>query len=525
MIDIKPSIILEDSKGSKYLFYYKDTSIYYREVSGAGDTKDTILISQANADFAAAIDTDDAVYLACSSRYKGILLFIYTNSGWKFEAVVNQHNSANIYIMDMVVQNGSIHIFFSKKLPVANMYNVYHIHKNINEQVPYIEYSWRKNSLSEIYSQNIESSFSILPLKGGSIHYASVWYDGTLYYINYYCFDDSIKSWIHKSLNISYKNQVSIKLISHNKKINLLSFSNESEASNIHHFLSKSSGSSEIDFKELNNSLVDTGGVIPLFYADDKSLQLAWIKDYVFHQYTLEDSSGKWKKAIDLPITAETNIRVIKCIRNTGSIAISKGYFILDKDYNILRPLEHTTKIAAEDKQKEKPQAEVSTEMNDYLKQILNEIKGLSENVQLLNSRIDNLESKTFVQKAPEAEMKELFPAKPKPALNGILDMAPLKKSNFKEKFMKSEKLPNYETLLLNQEHITTYVGRPGVNAASGELSKENEANIETAGNGKQAFSGSGKKTSQIAGEVVDEDSNAPYKYNSLFKKIGEFFK
>ena len=70
--------------------------------------------------------------------------------------------------MDIIVQNGSIHIFFSKKLPVANMYNVYHIHKNANDKTPYIEYSWKKNSLSEIYSQSIENSYSLLPVKTAS---------------------------------------------------------------------------------------------------------------------------------------------------------------------------------------------------------------------------------------------------------------------------------------------------------------------------------------------------------------------
>lgn len=115
MADIKPSIVLEDSRGCKFFFYYRDSSIYYREVSNNGDTKDTILISQANADYAAVIDSDDTIYLICNSRYKGVLLFTYTNNGWKFESVVTLHNSSNIYIMDMLVASGSIHVFFFKE--------------------------------------------------------------------------------------------------------------------------------------------------------------------------------------------------------------------------------------------------------------------------------------------------------------------------------------------------------------------------------------------------------------------------
>lgn len=525
MADIKPSIVLEDSKGNRYFFYYKDSSIYYREVSGMGDTKDTILISQANMDFAAVIDTDDAIYLTCNSRYKGVLLFIYANYSWKFESVVNLHNSSSIYIMDLVVQNGSIHIFFSKKLPVANMYNVYHIHKDINEQVSYIEYSWKKNSLSEVYSQNIESSYSLLLSKGGIIHYASVWYDGTYHYINYYCYDDSIKSWIHKSLNISYKNQVSIKLINHNKKINLFCFSNGSEASNLHHFISKSSVNSEIDFKELNNTRIDTGNIIPMFYSDDKAIQLAWIKDRIFHQYTLDDSSGKWRKTIDLPITAETNIQVIKSIRNAGSISISKGYFLLDKNYNMLRPVEYTSRNVTEDNPGEKHQAAAPPVTNDYLKQILNEIKDLSENIRNLNNRIDDLEHRTDISKVPEERTMELVHQRQKSEADNTYPNIKLKKSNFKEKFLKTEKTPNYDSLLINQENINTFVGKPKVSTDTRETSPEPKANPDTASSGKQAFVPPASFGQQTMRNEKSEESEATNKNNSVLKKIGEFFK
>jgi hypothetical protein len=525
MLDIKPSIVLEDSRGNRYFFYYKDSSIYYREVSSIGDAKDTILISQANNDYTAVIDADDTIYLTCNSRYKGVLLFIYANNGWKFEPVVTLHNSSNIYIMDMLVLNGSIHIFFAKKLSVANMYNVYHIHKNINEQTPFIEYSWRKNSLSEIYSQNLENSYSLLPSKGGLIHYASVWYDGAQYYINYYCYDDSTKSWLQKSLNISYKNQVSIKLLHYNKKINLLCFSNENEASNIHHFSSKSSGAGETDFKELNNSRVDTKGITPLFYSDDKAIQLAWVKDKAFIQYTFEDSSGKWKKVIELPVTAEINMQIIKIIRSSSSISITNGYFILDKNYNISRPIEHTTRSIIENKPKEKLQAEASTETSDYLKQILGEIKDLSENVKCLNNRIDSLESKTFVQKAAEEEKMELIPARSRTPMSSDSEVSRLNKSNFKEKFLKSVKSPNYDSLLMKQESITTFVGKPGVNTESGDIHPENKANDAATNNGKQAYVHTGFTSQKASVRNGTPNVETVERNNSLIKRLGEFFK
>lgn len=488
MIDIKPSTVLEDSKGNRYFFYHKDSSICYKEISVSGDTKDTILISHVNADYAAAIDTDDTIYLACNSRYKGVLLFIYTNNGWNFEPVLNLHNSSNMYIMDIQILDGSIHIFYSKKLPITNMYNVYHIHKNLKDQTPYVEYSWRKNSLSEIYSQNIESSYSILPLKGGIIHYASVWYDGTYYFINYYCYDDSIKSWLHKSLNISYKSQTFIKLIYHNRKINLLCFSNEHEGNNIHHFLSRFSGASEIDFNEINDSRVNTNGTVPLFYSDDKALQLAWIKDNAFHLYNLDDSTGNWDKIIDLPLTPETNMHVLEIIRNSGSTSKTKGYFLLDRNYNITRPIEHSSGFPKGDILKEKHPASASPEVSDYMKQILGEIKSLTDNVRYLNNRIDNLEGRTFVQKAAEELPNELSSSMPRTAANDIYERPALNKSNFKEKFMKNTRIPNYDSMVLRQENVTTYVGKPRAKKGTGNIPPEPTADVGPTENDKQAF-------------------------------------
>lgn len=525
MADIKPSIAVEDSKGNKYFFYYKDYSIYYREVINTGDTKDTILISQVNTDFTAAIDSDDTIYLTCNSRYKGVLLFVYVNNSWKFEPVVNLHNSSSIFIMDMVVQNGSVHIFFSKKLPIANMYNVYHIHKDMHEQVPYIEYSWRKNSLSEIYSQSIESSYSILPSKNGIIHYASVWYDGTYHYINYYYYDEATKSWIHKNLNISYKSPVSIKLLLHNKKINLICFSNEGSGNNTHVFINRSSGGSEIDFKEAGSTRIETGSTLPLFYSDDNAMQLAWVREHTYHQYVLDDSSGKWIKAIDLPITAEINLQLIKIIRNKDSVSITKGYFLIDKDYNIVRPVARAAKNAAEDKPAEKPANVAAPETNDYLRQILDEIKDLSENVRSLSIRIDNLENRADVSRASENGTKELIHQRQKYAADSAFPEVKPKKSNFKEKFMKAEKVPNYESLRINQDNITTYVGKPKADTEAQDTQPEQKMIPDAAGGEKQAFVppiSFGQQTVKINKQ---EEDGAESKDNSLIKKIGEFFK
>ena len=118
--------MVEDSKANRYFFYSKDSSIFYDEVSNSGDNKNTILITQINDGFAVSIDKDDTIYLTCNSRYKGILLFSYSGDGWKFESVINAHNSTNMHIMDMIVQNGSyIYSFQKNYLSIYTMFITY----------------------------------------------------------------------------------------------------------------------------------------------------------------------------------------------------------------------------------------------------------------------------------------------------------------------------------------------------------------------------------------------------------------
>lgn len=518
MLDIRPSTIVEDSRGNRCFFYYKDYSIYYREVTNTGEIKDTILISQVGSDFAAAIDAEDTLYLVCNSRYKGILLFIYTNYGWKFEYVITVHNSSNIYLMDMLAFNGSIHIFFSKKLPLPNIYNIYHISRDLNDPSPYAEYAWRKNILSEIYSQNIEQSYSIIQVKGGLIYFAGIWHDGTNHYINYCCYDDGTKSWIHKSLPASYKNGVNIRLIYHNKKVNLFCFSEVGDGNNLHHFTNKPYGSGEIEFKHLYSTKIEAQGTTPSFYADEKAIRMEWIKDRVYFQYIFDEASGKWKKSIELPQTADADMLYLRVIKNTGSaLHSSKGFYLLDMGYNFAKPLEHSVKSGKAEKSAEKPANDVPSEAADYLKEILNEIKSLSDSIKYLNKRLDSLEG--------NRELPAL-PALPAPLSNKTPENPVLKKSNFKEKFMKSTSSPDYKNLFLKQEGISAFAGKPAEDRGKpGEIAKESKPAADASKNEKQAFVKPPIKSDKSDVGKNDIENPEDYKYNNIFKKIGEFFK
>jgi hypothetical protein len=195
------------------------------------------------------------------------------------------------------------------------------------------------------------------------------------------------------------------------------------------------------------------------------------------------------------------------------------------RDSIISKPIEYVQKKNTEEISRGKSQTAASPDMNEYLKQILVEIKDLSDNVRYINNRIDGLEGKTYVQKAYKDEEKGMYTVKSKTESRNDMDNTELKKSNFREKFMNSSTIPKYDNLLMKQENINTYVGKPGKDKPSDDTSQGIKDNIEMPGNDKQAFVPPAAKayTNNINRKPQGEEP--PYKYNNLFKKIGEFFK
>jgi len=503
MLDIKPTEVLEDSKGSKYFFYYKDSSIFYREVGLNGEIKDTILVSQVNSDFAAAIDTDDTLYIACNSRYKGIMLFSYNSFGWKFEYVINMYNSTGIHILDMLVAGGSIHIFFSKKLPLPNMYNIYHISRNIHIQSPYIEYPWQKNNLTEIYSHNLENSYSIISGKDGLIHFAGIWHDDTNYIINYYCYDDSTKSWLHKSLSISYRSSASIRLLYCNEKVNLLCFSTDSTGNNLHHYISKLPR--DMEFMHKYSTKISSMVLSPCCFVYDNTIGMEWIKDRVYHQYLYDESSSKWKKSIELPQKADSSLLLIKYSKHTGgTVQVNNSFFLLDSSYVLSKPAEYVGKNSSPDVEQDRTDNEICCDTEGYLKQILAEIKSLSENIKYLSNRIDNIEKRASGNRTNQEETTQRTAAE---SLSS--GTAPLKKSGFKEKFMNSPPPSEYKKLLSSNDGLSVFRSTP----ISQPKRNENRAfALPPAGNEREQKKGA--------------RSNIPDSNNSsFFKKLAELFK
>jgi hypothetical protein len=78
---------------------------------------------------------------------------------------------------------------------------------------------------------------------------------------------------------------------------------------------------------------------------------------------------------------------------------------------------------------------------------------------------------------------------------------------------MKNGKVPNYDNLLIKQENITTFIGKPAVKKNNNDTSQGNTESDDLSE--KQAFVSVGSR----------QQKRSSYNGNGFLRKIGEFFK
>jgi hypothetical protein len=257
---------------------------------------------------------------------------------------------------------------------------------------------------------------------------------------------------------------------------------------------------------------------------------MEWIKGHIYYQYVYEESSGKWKKTIELPQAADSDIFYMKTLKNTGGLVYTaRGYYLIDKSYKITKPMEYMARNTQPEKPAEKVAEKLAekedtgipNENSEYLKQILNEIKNLSDDVRYLNRRIEGLENTSSIKNnAKEENAVRLAPR------SVMTQESPsLKKSSFKEKFMKST-TPDYKSLMLNQDGISLFESKPSQTPDKpGENIIESKSAADAKASENRAFAEPPANKGMAADKNSDAENASEYKYNNVFKKIGEFFK
>lgn len=515
--------VMEDSFRNKYFFYYSGTSVYCKEVSKDGVSRDTVIASQVSDNFLAAIDLQDRVYVACQNKEKRIFLFVYTKGEWKLEHNLSIQGNGNIKLLALYGLNKALHIVYAKEMTIANFYNIFHLYKADASDSYTVNNTWRKNNICEMYAEDIRSSFSSAMSKEGAIHIACEWFNGSSYLINYCWFDNLNDTWNIKVITTLFKKDITLNILYEDSLLQLLCYTYEDEASAIFCYARKDGYDKAFEFYCLDKINTELK-ISPCFHIEGSVIYLSWILNNCFYQYALNKEQKVWNKKLSSIIPVNENIQLIEYVRNRKGKyrIIKKTYFSVDYKFNITLPY-------FKDRIKEDLSNSINTDKSlikntdsnliSCIPYLVEEVHGLSQMIKSISEKLDQVESKKAYKDAEPLNIASIDIQETKHDYN---DIHKLKKSNFKEQFMKSNKLLN------RPEAVGIFVGSANIPDPN-ELSKKE--GIEFVENNSPAPKPI-QKESEIKTPPIEETKisktdtdTGVSKDNNLFKKLGEFFK
>ncbi|OGO78958.1 MAG: hypothetical protein A2Y23_02365 [Clostridiales bacterium GWB2_37_7] len=520
MIEKSYKSILEDSTRNKFLFYYSGTSVCCKEISKDGLSRDTIIASQVNDNFLTAIDLQDNIYVACISGEKGIYLFAYENNQWKLDQVLNIQGSGNIFLLSLFAHNSSIHIIYAKQMTIANFYNIYHLYKPGGPHVYHVNSNWKKNNVCEIYADDIDSAYSSVITRDGTIHLVNEWFDGTNYLINYSWYEIGNDGWKKKPITNLFKKDIKVSILYEENTLHLLCYTYEDEISAVFYYAKREGTGKDFEFSCLDKIKTENA-ITPYFHIESGYIFISWLNDNKFGQYSLNKEQKSWSKKFDNPIVSTDEPQVIEFVRNRKgkALIIKRTYFNIDYKNNISLPYFREGASESNDFNDSKQMRNSEGDLIRYIPYLLDEMKSLSEVVKALSVKIEQLEGKKSTSsEARPTTIAIKSTAEQKPRQN---DSVILKKSSFRDQFMSTNKL------ISRPEASALYVGSSGIPNPE-ELSKKEEIKIveNTAARLDEKVSEKQACTQQASTEQPKHEiENTTQKDVNLFKKIGDFFK
>ncbi|MFZ5351356.1 MAG: hypothetical protein ACOZCL_01390 [Bacillota bacterium] len=532
MLDNKSVIIIEDTKQYRYMFFHRNESIYCREISKNNRIRETLLAAQVSSDFQAAIDSEDTIYIICNSREKGIIILSYQKGSWRLNQVLNIQNYSNVSILKAYVSKKVLHILYAKKLPIANFYNIHHIYSSGSEV---LNNAWKRNSITEVYSENLSTSVAAAITRNNDIHLANVWFDGSSYTITHCQFDASRDTWSKKSITKLFDKSINVQLLTDKYKLHLFCHSMEDDLSVVFYFSKNEKG--DFEFVSLNKINVSTD-ICPLFFIDNNRIFSAWTANNSYYEIVLKENLKEWSDIKEYHIESELFLKEVEYITNNErhGARYKKLYMLIDEDNNILMPWQYKEmKSLSKDNRNTVIQDKDDTESTEYLRHtsyIISEIERLKSSIRDLNEKLEELlDDKTKAQHY-SSYTDNYRTAESTKALNTDLKSMTLKKkSNFKERFM------NSQTKFHSPESAAIYVAKgslPNENVnnhkrsdISGISTKEasttvNKQSQETDSANAQDITPGGAESDMNDKPDNESDEN---RHGNLIKKLGEIFK
>ena len=504
--------IIEDSTRNRLLFYYTNASVCCKEISKDGLTKDTVIANQVSENFLAAIDLHDNIYLVCINKDQGLYLFSYENNEWKLDQILNIQGDGGIYLLSLLVHNGSTHIIYAKQMTIANFYNINHLYKPGSPNAYNLSTSWRKNNVGEIYAENIDSAYSAIITKDGIIHLVNEWFDGSKYLINYSWYDNSNDTWRRKAVTSLFKKDIKVSILYEEGILHLLCYSYEDEVSAIFCYTKKENSNRDFEFYCLDKIKTEQA-ISPYFHVEGSAVYISWLNNNRFGQYAMSREQKFWNKKLDNLIEPNDSPIVLEYIRNRKGRALvnKKTYYYIDNKNNISLPYFKESNTSSSEIL-DKTVKSSDNELTKYMPELMEELKSLSEIVKSLSLRMDQIDHKKPQEKESRLITtlpKQEFEQKPK-----ISENSKLKKSSFRDQFMSTNKL------LGRPDATALYVppfGIPNPDELSKkeeiEIVENNEARFDEKGLEKQAYAAPSEiRKTKLESEKSQQEIELPKK-------------
>lgn len=435
-------LLIEDSLGNRYCFTYKDSSIYCKEASFSGDIKESLLVSQVNEDFIATISNDDNIYLVCHNRTKGILLFTHSDNSWKMADIL--FTQADITLLDIFAIEGSTHVLYATKLPLANYHNIYHLHNRHGY--------WDKTSVSENFSENVSLSFSSTITSDKHIHFINVWHDGKKHILKSYFYNNSGNKWLNKKLAALVTGDMAVKLIAEDKNLHMLLQAAEDDISLLFYFVKNTAESDEFNFISLNKMIVGDSQYPPIYNFEEECLYMDWISDNTYYRHVFDMNLREWKLSIEHPVAEDSTFDLALLVKNNVDTVIKRtAYCTVDNKLNVFRPHENTyeTDAAESEKANGAPQeADIkkNASIDDLVPYLIDQIKILSDDIKNINTKLNANESTRASSNANKKEPPREDSSKKAQSTR----QADLKSSKFKDNFINNKISPSTLSLSKN---------------------------------------------------------------------------
>lgn len=454
---------MEDSSGNKYYFYYTDSSVCLKEVSSLGIIKDTLLINQVNDNFIVTADDANNFYLVCCSKYKGISLLVYSDGSWTLTDIPVAAHVSNATLLDAYIVNGSIHIIYATPLPLVNFYNLNHLYNKCASGDSHLENniqesnlseddisenntsedgnSWSKETIYEIYSENLRNSYAGTVSGGTSLELLCLRFDGKEYYINFSTFDSLENKWKHKCIVNLFDKSIGLSLLNSNDTLILIIYSNEDETAILFTFAKAHEEASDFEFLALNRVSNVSADAVPVFSLCDEEVQFEYIMGDYFFKYVFDNEQKDWRLKKRKSIDASMQMSYVKHVCLSGNRFEVNTVISVQDDENPLplyvdsydfKPPQEENAQAPEEKE---PEALKVNNMDEFIPYLVEQIKYLSENVKIINQKLNDAES-TGLRNSRPAETKRPGPAVPAAAISAPGGSPQIKSSNFREKFM-----------------------------------------------------------------------------------------